>query len=994
MNRVEVAIQEGRCVLVFGARVLQDPEALGELRRRSTVPAVVLGGDTPTPAVALSAEALAPALTKDGGVIALIEADTADGPGLAALSALVAAAPHKPRLVVAARAFNPFLLPTPLRLLKFEHEKKRAKEFLFTLPIPAMAPVAAAPVAEEPKKKGGGAPRAAFVGREEELAALKGMLEKGGPVVVHGPQGVGKRWLVEQALAGVGAKRQPDFHVGWGSEADSLYARIAMAAELAGDSRLTEALKVPENRPAPQALAALAVSVLGTPGLAGSVLVVDRLEHHLRRDGTFHREGRFELLLRALLLAEGGASVVFLSTVRPRFYREGEGLSLGQLELAGLKGRELHEIFEAYRVEDFPREHFGDIQNRIHGHPLAARMFAIAVRDAEDREELLANKRFFQMESISDVEPIRRRIQKAVEGLAEDERHALGMLAHFRIPYTAADADLVQVDRKVRLALQARGLLDQLPDMAGERTWQVHPLVISVLGHRETSDFQLLEALGDHYLGRATRADGLQKLALAQEGNRLLFEAHRVRNRMRIPYPDNDPVLESVRGLIRSKKARPDLADQRLAEVLKQDPANTELQLMRAELRIGLKAPVEAIQEPYTAAQTLAPTPEAFHTEASWHQLKGASGRGRAANALERGVAAFPENARLKRRLAGIYLDQNRLEDAVRVLREAMDLEPMMPDTYGLLGEIYLLQGPAHFDLAEAALGEARRLDPDNALHMARLGALIVERGGDDAERWKQAEELLAAAIAADAKNFLAHLYLGRLLLLRDGDLERADWALKRAQKIDEKAALPYVERARIAIRKQAWAEAAVQLEKAVRLEPACHDAFLVRGELAEAQGQLFAALPEYQRAVERSSKDSPARARYEEAVARVRALIESGAYSEVVKAAEGTAIVAAPVAGGRREPGKTTQRRRRRGRGGAAEGAEGAPGEGAEAAEGAALEGGEAMNGDGAETAADSGEGTVEVAPPEDVGPVDADPVDADPVDASPAQVVLGDEA
>ncbi len=940
MNRVEVAIQEGRCVLVFGARALQDSEALGELRRRAGVPSVVLGGDSPAPATALTADAVAPALTREGGVIALIEPEPADGNGLNALAALVAAAPHKPRLVVVARAFNPFLLPTALRLLKLEHEKKRAKELLFTLPISAPPVAAAAPVVDAAKKKSGGAPRASFAGREEELAALLGLLAKGGSVVVDGPLGVGKRWLIEQALAGSAYKRLPDFHVGWGSEADTLYARIAMAGELAGDPRLTEALKDPEKRPFPVDLARLAVSVLGTPALASSVLVIDRLEHVLRRDGTFHREGRFEILLHALLLAEGGARVVFLSRVAPRFYREGEAGSLGRLTLAGLKGRDLHEIFDAYRVEDFSRDHFGDIQNRIHGHPFAARLFAIAVRDSEDREELLENKRFFHMDAVQEVEPIRRRLQKAIETLPEGERHALGMLAHFHIPYTTADADVVQVDRKVRLSLQARGLLDQLPDVAGERTWQVHPLVISVLGHRETSDFQLAEALGDHYLGRATKSEGLQKLAFAQEGNRLLFEAHRVGNRMRIPYPDNDPVLESVRGLIRSKKARPELADQRLEEVLRQDPANTELQLMRAELRVGLKAPVEAIQEAFTAGQNLAPTPESFHTEATWHQMKGAGGRGRAANALERGCAVFPGSARLRRRLAGVYLDQSRQDDAIRVLKEAMDLEPMMPDTYGLLGEIYLTLGVKHHDAAETSLAEARRLDPENTLHMARLGALIVERGGDDAERWTLAEQLLTTAIAADAKNYLAHAYLGRLILLRDGDIERADWALKKAQKLDEKAALPLVERARVAIRKQVWPDAAALLDKAVRLEPAYHDAFYVRGELAESQGQLFAALPEYQRAMERSPKESAARARYDEAVSRVKALIESGAYTEIIKAAEASAVIAAPI-GGRREPGKTTQRRRRRGGGGAAEGAEGVV-EGAEpdAAADVAVEG------------------------------------------------------
>ncbi|MFZ5478235.1 MAG: tetratricopeptide repeat protein, partial [Myxococcota bacterium] len=915
MNRVEVAINEGRCVLVFGSRALQDPETLGELRRRAGIPAAVLGGDAPSPASRLDADVLAPATAKDGGVVCLIEAEGTDSQGLSALASLVAGAQHKPRLVVAARQFNPFLLPTPLRLLKFDHEKKKAREFLFTLPLPAMQAPAAAPAAaaEEPKKKGG-APKAVFVGREEELAALKGMLEVGGPVVISGPLGIGKRWLVEQALAGSALTRHPDFHVGWGSEADSLYARIAMATEKAGDGRLAAALRDPTKRPPPAELAQLAADAYAQ--MKDAVLVVDRLEHALRRDGTFHREGRFELLLRALLL--GGARVVFLSTIRPRFYREGEGASLQSLELGGLKGRELHEIFDAYRVEDFPRDRFGEIHDRIHGHPFAARMFAISVRDAEERDDLLDNKRFMHMDGAGDVEPVKRRIQKAIEALSDEEKGALAMLAHFRMPYSAADADVVEVSRNVRLALQARGLLDQRPDTGGERTWQVHPLVqevlVRVVGHRETSDFRLLEALGNAYNERASKMEGLTKLAFAQEGNRLLFEAHRIRNRYRIPYPDDDGALESIRGMVRSKKPRYDLAEQRIAETLKQDPANTEVLLLKAELKAVTKAPPEAVQEVFDTVERVAPTPEVFHTEATWHLLK-STGRGRAAAALERGIASFPTSGRLRRRLAGVYVDQNRLEDAERVLKEAMELEPMMPDSYGLLGQVYMMQGPSRFDDAEAALGEARRLDPENALHMARLGALIVERGSEDAERLKVAEEMLSQAITHDSKNYTAHLYMGRLLIQQDGDLERALWLLKKAQKLEERAAAPLVELARIAVKKKEWAEAHQLLDKAIRMEPACHEAFYVRGELTMSEsGHVFYALNEFQRALERSPKDSTARARYEKAVQQVKALIESGAYVELQKQMEAQQALE-PVTGPavRREPGKTTQRRRRR---------------------------------------------------------------------------------
>ena len=285
------------------------------------------------------------------------------------------------------------------------------------MPVAPAAVAAVAAPAEEPKKKTGGAPRVQFVGREEELAAAREILGTGGPVAIVGPQGSGKHWLVERALQGTAYRRIPDFHVGWGSEADSLLARLAMFGEKAGDRRLADALRSPDTRPPPAELVALAVEMLNLPAAADVVFVIDRLEHVMRRDGTFHRESRLEMILRALLVGSYAARVVFLTTIRPRFYREGEGANLRVIELGGLKGRELHEIFEAYRVEDFPREHFGDIINRVFGHPIAVRLFALAVRGTEDRNELMENKRFMQMADVGDLEPIRRRLQKAVEAL-------------------------------------------------------------------------------------------------------------------------------------------------------------------------------------------------------------------------------------------------------------------------------------------------------------------------------------------------------------------------------------------------------------------------------------------------------------------------------------------------------------------------------------------------------------------------------------------------
>jgi Tfp pilus assembly protein PilF len=999
MERIERAISEGRCVFIFGGRALQDSEVLGELRRRANVPSAILSGEPKSPAAAITEDVLAPALNREGGILCLVEAESEDSVGMNKLATLVAAAPHKPRLVVVARAFNPFALPSTLRMLKFEHEKKKARDFLFPLPAASLdmeankaqkkgtpqsgfaalagnQKEAPAPKAAPPAAPKTGAPKGAFIGREEELAVLKSHLDAGGPMVLCGPHGVGRRWLVEKALAtftttaGQAFKRYPDFSLGWGSESDSLYARIAHIASEIGDKRLAEALRDPANRPTPVALAALAAESLGNSALEGSILVVHHLEHVLRGDGTFHREGRLELLVKKLLLTRTTLRIIFISTLRVRFYREGEGVGLPVIEIGGLKGKELHEFFESWRVENFPRENYGDIINRLHGHPFAARMFAIAVRDAESWEEIMENRRFLQMDNVRHLDPVARRIAKAVESLNEEEKKALFGLAHFRLPFAAADMEVVGVDRRLRIALQAKGLLDQTPDDVKDRSFSVHPLVLAHLDPRERADFQILENIGNSYLERsnASGIDTHSKLALSQEGNRYLFEAHRIRNRARMPYPDNDPSVEATRSLIRGKKPKFDVAEQRIHEVLSRDPANTEMQLLNAELKAALRANQDAVVAIYQDIQKQTPTPEAFHTEATWHQQRN-SGRGKAANALERGVEVFPESGRMRRRLAGIYLDQNRIDDAIGQLEEAMRLEPMMPDTYGMLGELYLVKGEAFFDQAETALEEARRLDPDNGLHMARLGAVIVER--ENSERMGMAEELLKGAVESDKKNYLAHLYLARVVIdkpeAQESDLERANWLLKQALKLDERAALPLVEMARIAIRRANWADATGLLERAARTDRTCHQASFVRGQMYEAQGHIFNADQEYHRAQELAPEGSKARSRYKKSIAYVQALIASGVAIELQKQAEAAGI---PVPTEPQPKPVSNRTVRRRGKGGkqeaqaATEAVEGAAENTSEAGSEATEHAPEAEEPVGG---ADSEEAPSEEAPPED---------------------------
>lgn len=955
MSRVDSAIQEGRCVLAFGGRSLQ-PDVLMELRRRS-VPAVTLGEQAVNPVGTLNAEALAPVLAAAGAALVLVEPEAGDGKALALLADLVQKSANKPRLFVAAKAFNPFLLPMSLRLLKMEQIKEKAKDFVASLPVTA-APAAPAaperaqgpsPAREAEGEKGAGqkqAPRPLFVGREEEVAALSALLgEDGGPIVVVGAPGIGKRWLVEQTLAGSSLARLADFTLGRGVGADALLGRIAAIAQDAGDDALGKALKDQSERPSPIELARLAARTLQNPTLAGKVWVIHDLHRAQdRRDGSLHRMGRLELTLKELLTSQPALRLVFVSNQKVTFYREGEATNLRQLTVAGIRGKELYQIFKSYHVEDTPRDRFGSINERTLGHPILVRSLALEVSEGNDLDELLKAPRFLKVETLNDLEPLRRHMKRKVEGLDDALKKALSLAAHAREPVTAAELVGLGVGRNERLALLGLGMLEQTPNVE-DRRFYVHPLVREHLDFQETSNFDLMEGFAGHLLELAADKSKPRssRLAWMQEAHRLLVEARRANRNLSLPYPDQDPLAESVRGLMRRKQPRLDIARARLNEGMKIDPKNTELLILDAELKAEEKATAEVIAAAWQRAADVAPTPEVFHSEAGYHQDRNT--RGKAVAALEKGIQLFPEDARMHRRLANLYLQQNRVDDAITTLRRAMELEPMMPDAYGMLGEILVGRGPAAWDEAKQYIDEALRLEPDRAFHLIRLATLLRAQGMVDpearAEKWGEAAEKLRKVVAEDPENARALSMLCAVLLDLEGDLDQAEWMAKKAMKIFE-GHEALVQRARVLIRRAAFEDADRLLDKAIKKEPSYHPAFAAKAELLLAQGQVFVALEHLKKARERSPKDAPERAMYEADMGKLQALIESGAAVDLMKAAEAAGIAPpAEAAGGegeRRDAGSTTRLRKRRRRGGRGGESAAQEGEGAaQEAEGAA---------------------------------------------------------
>ena len=942
MNRVETAIQQGRCVLAIGTRALTQPEVQAELRRRS-IPVVALGDNAVNPAVPVSIDALAPATSAPGGVVVLVEPEGSnDGRGLGEVERAFKAGAHKPRLVIAARAFNPFGLPMGLRLAKMDQDKRRALDFLASLPVTEAAPAAPSFDNVKPgegpsvmkKKKPTKAPRRraplpVFVGREEELATLNEMLTtEGGPIVVHGPSGVGRRWLVERALHNAGLERLPDLTFARGTGYDTLAGRLALAAKQLGDNRLHDALTNSDGPPAPQAMAELVVEVLSQDIFEGKVLVLTRL-HDLqdRRDGSFYRNGRLENTLRAVFQSTPKLRIVAISDLPLCFHREGEGVSLRQLALGGLKGRELHEQFAAFNTPEFSRDRFGPIYDRTHGHPVATRCIALSVVGGGDIDKLLENPRYMKAESVADLSTIDKNLKRRITKVPAALREALAAAALCRNPVDNETLGALGIKRDDRIELLAHGWLEQTPNVE-DRRYYVHPQVMAHLTLREIEDFQKMEMLAKHFIDRSRALKEAGKLvesfALAQEANRLLVGARRSRSALRLPYPDNDAQIDELRGLIRRKKARIDIARLRVNDLKKTElrkgvsavAGNTEFFLTEAELLTAEGKDTATIQAAFDVAAA-APTPEVFHTLATWHQSRNA--RGKSTQALEQGIATFPTDARLHRRLATFQLGQNRPMDAVDTLKAASDLEPMMPDTYGMLGEIYLRLGTNRWNDAAECIAEARRLAPDNANHMAREADLLRSRALlDDEQRdalLEAAENLLREALTLEKDNHRTIVMLATVILDRGGDLEQAQWLLKQLAKPHERRRRrredpnATIQRARLLVRQGAFDDAERLLQRVMKSDSTGHTAHGVLGALQMARGQLLEAHAAYKVARERCPLYAPEAAGYERAMASLQAHIEAGV--AVVPSGAGGDEAATPRAQAGTREGSTILRKK-----------------------------------------------------------------------------------
>ena len=905
MSQVQSAIGDGRCAIAVSGTLLRDAEIMLALKERAGLPSMALSGPAVAPVRSVSVDGIARAIASPGGVVVVVDPQLADRGGMQDLGQLIARAPNTPTVVVVSRSFNPLLFGSMFPGIGVAHHKDRAKSFLKRLPIPEVS--ADAPVVElasKVKKKAKGespAPRLHFVGREDELAQLTEMLGEGGPIVVSGPDGVGKSWLVDHAVDGTELNRLPDFQISWGIGADALFARIAEITKAAGVDGF--ATKLAEKCTPMEKIHAMVEALAAADGLADKVMVIRDLQRSMGREGDFFRKGRLEMALQALLTNTYPLRVVFQSTRQPVFFRHGVTETLRRIELGGMKGRFYFDIFQAYKAPEFSRDKFGPFSERTHGHPMVARQAAVEVSRRREGAELLDDAKFFKMDDLADGRSLARHYSRRLEKLDRAPRADLAMLSHLREAVDGQVLAELGISRKKRVELLARGLLSMAGTEHAKR-YRVHNAVAQGFSYRDVNDFDTFARLADLYRRQGEKSEGIEKLARLQEANRCAMNGRRARSRVSLGYPDNDPGLENIVGMLRGNKPRFDLAQQRLKEVLTEDPSNSEAHLLEIERLRKTEADRDAIEAAYERAMTEAPVPEVFHQAVGFHLSRRA--RGKAITVMERAIEAIPTDSRLRTRLAALLMRQGRRREAVDNLRLVMEQDPMLPDAYGLLGMLKSDEGGEAIEEAEQLLREAARLAPDDPVQIPRLVRLLAAKARvmpAEAEALRtEAKELLESVLRKDSKSAETYLLLAKVTREAGGDAERCLWLLKKARKLTERGK-GGDRGARIALEFVFLDVARGDLDSAERTvrgltkkEPSNPDVFLALAALLEARQQLIPAHAEMMRALERTGMNSLERTFVEGELARLQTAVEQQVAALGAEPAAGDATAAPSI--------------------------------------------------------------------------------------------------
>jgi len=167
---------------------------------------------------------------------------------------------------------------------------------------------------------------------------------------------------------------------------------------------------------------------------------------------------------------------------------------------------------------------------------------------------------------------------------------------------------------------------------------------------------------------------------------------------------------------------------------------------------------------------------EAYTLEGTNFQQNAASNLASAEQAARKALALNPHSFEANMVLGGIFGEQGKNEDSLRILREAVALAPNSPIAWRHLGYIYHYAGM--LELAEAAFRRDRELDPTPPQPYWMHGRILLYQG-----KAHEAEEEIRRALERYPDQFKLLTFLGDFLYYQ-GKTEEAAQVLERALKL------------------------------------------------------------------------------------------------------------------------------------------------------------------------------------------------------------------
>jgi len=273
-----------------------------------------------------------------------------------------------------------------------------------------------------------------------------------------------------------------------------------------------------------------------------------------------------------------------------------------------------------------------------------------------------------------------------------------------------------------------------------------------------------------------------------------------------------------------------DAAINALREALEFAPSNTGLQaqLARVYLRTGR---LDEAADLVSLAQRETPLDLALMRI----QAQILSARGEAADAvvvLEHALSQHEDQPAAHVALAGMYDEEDRFDDAVRVLQAAEDRFPESNFVVFQLGAVF--ERGQRYREAEEAFRRALDLDPNDAATLNYLGYMLAERG----ERLDESVHLIRRALELDPNNGSYLDSLGWAYLKQDR-LELAELTLRQASDQLKRNSIVQDHFGDLLFRLERFAEAISAWERALAGDGEGIDLSVIEGKIRGAQQNL-----------------------------------------------------------------------------------------------------------------------------------------------------------